>query len=127
MILNRQLSGGGWNFGNTTVYGLELRPMPHSTGMALTALSRAGEAFALSNSVRYLDQSIRRIRTPLSLGWGIIGLTASDELVEEAPVWIDECLEREAEVGGYDMVLLCLLQCALHAKQGHPLLSGPAA
>ena len=39
MILDRQLPAGGWNYGNTFVFGKELRPIPECTGHALCALS----------------------------------------------------------------------------------------
>jgi hypothetical protein len=41
MIMDRQLRQGGWNYGNTMVYGQELRPFPDTTGLALTASGRA--------------------------------------------------------------------------------------
>jgi hypothetical protein len=39
MMLDRQLPHGGWNYGNSVVFGRELRPMPESTGAALTGLA----------------------------------------------------------------------------------------
>jgi hypothetical protein len=40
MLLDRQLELGGWNYGNTSVFGQRLRPMAESTGLALNALAR---------------------------------------------------------------------------------------
>ena len=40
LLLDRQIPGGGWNYGNTAVFGQVLKPMPESTGMALNALGR---------------------------------------------------------------------------------------
>ena len=31
LLLDRQIPGGGWNYGNTTVFGQVLNPMPEST------------------------------------------------------------------------------------------------
>ena len=42
LIADRALPSGGWNYGNTAVFGRELRPQPAPTGLALLALARAG-------------------------------------------------------------------------------------
>ena len=122
MILNRQLPKGGWNFGNTTVYGHELRPMLHSTGMALTALAKAVEPEAVDHSIRYLEAAIQPVRAPLSLGWGVIGLSAWNRRPEFADQWIAECLEKEQSTTEYDLALLGLLYCALLPNEQNPLL-----
>ncbi len=38
LLLDRQIPGGGWNYGNTTVFGQTLQAMPEDTGMVLAAL-----------------------------------------------------------------------------------------
>lgn len=38
MLMDRQLPDGGWNYGNTVVYGQKLHPFIDTTGLALTAL-----------------------------------------------------------------------------------------
>lgn len=124
MLLNRQLPGGGWNYGNTTVYGTELRPMLHSTGMALAALANHVEFKVISNSIQYLENSLPAVRSPLSLGWGIIGLSAWNRRPSESELWIDECLRSEEHTIEYDPTLLSLLNCALLPSNRNPLLRG---
>ena len=34
MIMDRQLDRGGWNYGNITIFGKELFPIPDSTAIA---------------------------------------------------------------------------------------------
>jgi len=41
VVLNRALARGGWNYGNTSVFGRQLRPQPGPTGLALLALALA--------------------------------------------------------------------------------------
>ena len=78
LLLDRQLSAGGWNYGNTTVFDAELRPMPQSTGVALSALTgRAAEATVVK-SLDYLASRLTGVRAPLSLGWGLLALSAWD-------------------------------------------------
>ena len=43
LILDRALEAGGWNYGNKSVFGTELRPQPGPTGLALLALASSGE------------------------------------------------------------------------------------
>lgn len=78
LLLDRALPSGGWNYGNTTVYGRPLRPQPEPTGLALSALSLCGASAnsAVVAGIAYLQQTLKDIRTPRSLGWGLIGLTA---------------------------------------------------
>lgn len=39
LIVNRAIPGGGWNYGNKTMFGRTLRPQPGPTGLALLALA----------------------------------------------------------------------------------------
>lgn len=123
MILDRQLAKGGWNFGNTTVFGQELRPMVHSTGMALTALAATTPREQVETSLRYLETALPSIRAPLSLGWGIMGLTAWGLRPDPLETWVLESLALEKTTMEYSVPLLCLLYCALLSRDQNPLLS----
>ena len=76
MILDRQLPHGGWNVGNTIVFGNELHPMPEGTGSALASLAGVVDEAEVARSLDYLHGEVDRLRTPISLGWGLIGLAA---------------------------------------------------
>jgi hypothetical protein len=123
MILDRQLSHGGWNFGNTTVFGQELRPMVHSTGMALTALANTTSREQVEASLRYLEKALPAIRAPLSLGWGLVGLTAWGLRPAPLETWVMESLALEKTTMEYSVALLGLLYCALLSPDQNPLLS----
>ncbi|MBM3998611.1 MAG: hypothetical protein FJ297_03540 [Planctomycetes bacterium] len=76
LIEDRQLPGGGCNYGNTVVLGQVLRAHLQPTGMALVAW--IGEP-SRSERVRTLDFAVRHwraARTAPSLGWILMGLTA---------------------------------------------------
>lgn len=118
MLLDRMLPGGGWNYGNTTVFGQELRPLPESTGVALNALAGRVEAARIAPSLAYLEAELPRIRTPFTLGWGLLGLGAWGTRPEPATSWIDEVLAREALVGPYDTSHLALLLLGHRAPSG---------
>ena len=79
ILLDRQFSKGGWNSGNTTVYGTELAALPESTGLALSALSGLATQQDVSRSIALLKDAVETLTTPFSLGWAIMGLSAWGE------------------------------------------------
>jgi hypothetical protein len=109
MLLDRQLPHGGWNYGNTTVFGKELRPIPESTGHALCALAGTTEPDDVSVSINYLNREARRVRTPLALSWSIFGLTAWSNRPPQMHDWILQSLALQKKYGYYDTVLLSQL------------------
>jgi hypothetical protein len=89
VLVDRQLPGGGLNYGNTTVLGQRLRPHVQPTGIALLAL--AGEEDAsnrLAKTVAWLERSISRETTPQSLGWAVLGLKAHQAAPPAADEWL---------------------------------------
>jgi hypothetical protein len=109
MILDRQLPHGGWNYGNTTVYGRELHPMPESAGAALAGLAGQVEQVAVARSLDYLQGEVDRLRTPVSLGWALLGLGVWDLWPSNGAALVERCLANQARYGEYDTSALCLL------------------
>lgn len=109
MMLDRQLPHGGWNYGNTTVYGRELHPMPESTGAALAGLAGQVQQETVARSLDYLQGESDRLRTPVSLGWSLLGLVAWDLWPSNGAALVERCLANQARYGEYDTSALCLL------------------
>jgi len=118
MLLNRQLESGGWNYGNTKTYCLELRPSMESTGLALHALAEHVEEKDVRSSLAYLEAELPKTRTPLWLGWSLLGMSAWKRRPQEAEEWIVESLERQSDYGSYDTAWIGLLLVAAWSKQG---------
>ena len=118
LLLDRQLPGGGWNYGNTKVFGQELRPMPASTGLALQALAGRAEHAEVEVSLSYLESIIDNTRTPLSLAWGLLGLSAWGKRPRHAQELIAAALGRQELLGDYPTTHLGLLLLALTAENG---------
>ncbi len=118
MLLDRQLERGGWNYGNTSIFGQQLRPMPMSTGLALNALAARVPREAVKKSLLYLKDQVGRLRTPLSLGWSFLGLGAWRERPADAESSIFQCLDRQETYGPYDTLQLSLLLASLLGKWG---------
>ncbi|WP_447969244.1 hypothetical protein [Nitrospira sp. M1] len=118
LLLDRQIPTGGWNYGNTSVFGQQLRPFPETTGMALNALAGRVPRQTVEPSLRYLQERITTLRTPLSLGWAILGLKAWSVSADATQEWIIETLERTSYFGGYDTASFCVLFAASLATEG---------
>jgi hypothetical protein len=118
MLLDRQIPGGGWNYGNTTVFGQVLNPMPESTGMVLNALSHKVSRETVQKSLAYLEKSYPSLKTPRSLGWALLGLGAWGARPAAAPAAIGDCLGRQERFGGYDTSSLALILVATKATGG---------
>lgn len=112
LLLDRQLPDGGWNYGNTLVYGQQLRPMPDSTGVALRALSGMISKEEVVRSIQYLYETIPGIKSPFSLAWGLLGLSAWQHPAKEAEDLISRCMDRSSVYGGFSTTHLCLLLLA---------------
>lgn len=109
MVLDRQLPHGGWNYGNTHVFGTELHPMPESTGAALAGLAGMVEEREVARSLEYLEAEVDRLRTPISLGWALVGLGAWSRRPSRASVLVERCLANQERYGEYETSALCLL------------------
>lgn len=109
MILDRQLPHGGWNYGNTSVFGRELHPMPESTGAALAGLAGLVDQDAVRASLTYLHHEAASLRTPISLGWSLLGLAAWKLSVPNAAALVDRCIASQERYGEYETSALCLL------------------
>lgn len=118
LLMDRQLLSGGWNSGNTTVFGTELAPLPESTGLALSALSGVVDRQDVSRSIDYLKGRVQTLTTPLSLGWTVLGLAAWGERPRNANALIDRCLALQGRYGIYDTSLIGLTIFARKAEGG---------
>ncbi len=116
MLLDRQLRQGGWNYGNTLVYGQELYPQPGNTGLALCALAETVPKKEVSKSLEYLNTMVQSVRTPLSLGWALLGLRAWGIRPPEYRSWIIKSLRRQETYGVYDTANLSILLSVFSPK-----------
>lgn len=126
LLLDRQLAGGGWNFGATRVYRNVHAASPEMTGLVLVAARDHVPRETVDKSIGYVRGTVGRYMTPLALGWGLLGLAAWDDAPDGAAAWLGECLGRQGLYGPYDttyLALLVLAAMAHHSGVG-PLFSG---
>ncbi len=117
MLADRQLPDGGWNYGNVSVFGQTLEPLQEATGMALRAVRGRLGRDRVEKSLAYLQSTARRLRTPLSLSWALMGLDAWGIRPEPARTWIEETLALQETVGEYDSAQLATLLVAAHTLE----------
>lgn len=118
LLLDRQCLRGGWNYGNISVFGAELRPMPEDTGMALNALKDSTAKSNLARALEYLKSAVKSLRTPVALAWSLLGLGAWGERPAAAGALLSECWQRQDRYGVYDTTSLALLILAARSSGG---------
>jgi len=92
--------------------------MPESTGMALSALHKKIDKKIINKSLEYLLYKIRYLKTPFSLGWGLLGLGAWGITPADKSSLIAKCLEQQEIFGTYNTLQLSLLLIALVSENG---------
>ena len=117
MLLDRQLQHGGWNYGNTIVFGKELHPLPECTGIALQALSGMTPTREIERSLDYLLQELPGLRTPISLGWTLLGLEAWGRKPANVAELALQSLHQQERYGSYPVPSLALLLSSVHPSQ----------
>ena len=81
MLLDRACVDGGWNSGNSVVYGVALRPHVESTAVALLALQDERRTEVIQKSLSWLRQKAGGIAAVSSLAWCILSLFVYQEAV----------------------------------------------
>ena len=111
ILFDRQLPGGGLNYGNTYVLGQLIRSHVQPTGIGMMAL--AGEPDRdgrIAKSIAWLKRNIGPGTTPQSLAWGLLGLRAHGADLSNTPHWLDQVAARvnSRDRSPYKLALLTL-------------------
>lgn len=72
MIYDRMCEGGGWNYGNSKIYGEALWPYADITAISLIALQDHSDAEPVRRSLDALEKMIAEIDSGLALSWAIL-------------------------------------------------------
>jgi len=82
MLLDRACAGGGWNSGNSIVYGVPLPAHAEATAIALLALQDEERTSVIRASLAWLKQKSAAIESVESLAWCILCLFVYQEPVD---------------------------------------------
>ncbi|HUY91761.1 MAG TPA: hypothetical protein VMV10_23665 [Pirellulales bacterium] len=110
LLIDRLLPDGGCNYGNTSVLGQLLRPHLAPSGLALAALAgERDESGRIERTIAYLERTLDRQTTSMSLAYGLIGLAAHDRSPPAADAWLQAASERGGrEAAPFQRALLAL-------------------
>jgi hypothetical protein len=111
LIVDRMLSQGGCNCGNTTVLGQELLPHVEPSGLAMMALG--GEQLddpRIELTLQYLERELSMDTTTASLSYGLLGLAAHNRASSKQVDWLEAAYLRtiRREPSPYKLSLLAL-------------------
>jgi hypothetical protein len=81
MLLDRACVNGGWNSGNSLVYGVPLRPHVEATAIALLALQDEQRTEMIQKSLSWLRQNAASVDSVSSLAWCILSLFVYQEAI----------------------------------------------
>jgi hypothetical protein len=83
MLLDRACLGGGWNAGNSVVYGVPLAAHVEPTAIALLALQDGPRTELVRQSVAWLKARAAELQSVSSLAWAILALFIYQERIHE--------------------------------------------
>jgi hypothetical protein len=109
MVMDHQLSGGGWNYGSPAAFGQILMPIPENTGQALCALNGLTGQTAVQSSLDYLSRRMGSVRAPLALSWMLHGLGMWSQLPRQWKRAVLESLDLQKRYGPFDTIPLSQL------------------
>lgn len=115
LLVDRQLTKGGANYGNTFVLGQELLPHTLPSAISLLALAKLGlDDKRIATSLRWLRDAAERERGTPSLAFALIALAAHDQPHPQSDQLIAAAETRLArrKPSGYQLALLA------HARLG---------
>ena len=116
MIYDRMCNGGGWNYGNSKVFGDALWPYPDVTAVALIALQDHQTSQANQESVRALRTMMQETDSGLALCWGTICLSIYGYETSGWKRQIEKRFQMTGLLGETKTIALSLIASVDHAK-----------
>lgn len=124
MLIDRQLPGGGCNYGNTYVLGQMLRPQLEPSGLLALALAdELDPSGRLERTLEYLESNLTRRTPPISLAWALLGLVAHGREPGDRFAWLQNGFEKVMDRDPSTYKLALLAQAALGERS--PLIQLP--
>lgn len=101
LLLDVRCADGGWNYGNRTARGEELKSYPETTGIALVGLQGRAE---LAPSIDLARRMLRGTTLPMARAWLTIGLRVNGIFVEprDSPISPDILITALEALGAPD-------------------------
>ena len=116
MIYDRMCKGGGWNYGNSKVFGEALWPYPDVTAVALIALQDHQNSQPNQESVRALRKMMQETDSGFALSWGTICLSIYGDEISEWKRKIEKRFQMTDFLGETKTLALSLIASVDDAK-----------
>lgn len=98
MLFDRACVDGGWNSGNSIVYGVPLRTHVEATAIALLALQDEGRNEVTAKSLQWLRQQAVTVAAPASLAWTILSLFTYQESIQQLQDRLSKMIREQPDV-----------------------------
>lgn len=121
MLLDRACVGGGWNAGNSVVYGIALKPHVEATAIALLALQDEPRSDTIQRGLDWLWGEASTVESISSLAWSILTLFVYQQSIQN----LKERLARLTEDGsgiGNNATLATAILALRCGEMIHPFL-----
>jgi hypothetical protein len=115
LILNRSCEAGGWNFGNASALGQDLRPYVPTTALGLIALQDRRAEAVVGRSLAYLTQARVKEPSAMALALTALCLRIYDRAADDVEARLAEDADRAERTG--NLQALAMLVYALSATQ----------
>jgi hypothetical protein len=112
MILDRTCPGGGWNYGNKVVLGVDLEPYPDTTAMALLGLQGRKDAPEIGTGFAALDRMLDSNHSGLTLSLAALCYRAWNRDATTLHSLIDEGFSRNGFLDEVRSIALAALATA---------------
>jgi len=108
LIANRVCEPGGWNYGNASVVGQDLRPYVPTTAVALLAMQDQPHVPAVERSVVWLRDSRLKEPSATALAMATIALRVHGQPVDDVEVRLAADVDRAERVGNLHALAMML-------------------
>ena len=108
LIANRVCQGGGWNYGNASVIGQDLRPYVPTTALGLIALQDRRQLPAVERSLTWLNEARLREPSAMALALTAICLRILGASAGEVETRLAGDVDRATRVGNLQSLAMML-------------------
>jgi len=115
LIVNRMCDGGGWNFGNASVVGQDLRPYQPTTALGLMALQDRPDLAAVTQSLAWLRRAPLREPSAVALALTAIAFQIFGVADDDVEARLAADADRAERLG--NLQALAMLLYALTARR----------
>jgi hypothetical protein len=109
LIYDRMCQGGGWNYGNSNVLGVDVPPYPETTALALIALQDRRRETANQISLDALHGMLAQAESGLALSWSILCFSIYGRDTSDLRARLARTYERRAFLGATRTLALAIL------------------